>query len=55
MKQLVKILMSRPKRMEELFNELNMAGQLQDPQLRNTLLEQRLKSLQNVEVIFKFI
>jgi hypothetical protein len=33
--------------MEELFSELNAAGQLQDPQLRNTLLEQRLKQVQD--------
>ena len=46
------MLMSRPKRMEELFNELNIAGELQEPQLRTTLLEQRLKQLQNVEVGF---
>ena len=43
MKQLVKMLTSHPKRIEELFNELSMAGELQDPQLRNVLLEQRLK------------
>lgn len=48
--QLVKMLMSRPARMEELFTELSITGQLQDVHLRNALIEQRLKRLENGEV-----
>uniref|UniRef100_A0A1I8BXT0 RING-type domain-containing protein n=1 Tax=Meloidogyne hapla TaxID=6305 RepID=A0A1I8BXT0_MELHA len=47
--QLVKMLMSRPARMEEIFTELSISGQLQDVHLRNALLEQRLKRLESGE------
>nr|CAD2184080.1 unnamed protein product [Meloidogyne enterolobii] len=47
--QLVKMLMSRPSRMEEIFTELNISGQLQDVHLRNALLEQRLKRFESGE------
>ncbi|KAL3121769.1 hypothetical protein niasHT_001997 [Heterodera trifolii] len=46
LKNLTKILTNKPKRMEELFSELNLAGELKDPQVRSLLLEQRLKTLQ---------
>jgi len=44
------MLMSRPSRMEEIFTELNISGQLQDVHLRNALLEQRLKRSESGEV-----
>jgi hypothetical protein len=47
------MLMNKPSRLEEIFNELSISGQLQDVHLRNALLEQRLKRLESKEVEFK--
>uniref|UniRef100_A0A914GXB7 RING-type domain-containing protein n=1 Tax=Globodera rostochiensis TaxID=31243 RepID=A0A914GXB7_GLORO len=46
LKKLTKTLANKPRRTEELFGELNLAGELKDPQVRCILFEQRLKSLQ---------